>query len=136
MQFQKIKKLFSHNVRTIGILSVLIILIRQFGQSTLPWWGFAVPVAGFGLVIRLMHWKVAAFFAGFVSGFLIWVAANCYYGYIFSWIVLNKIGQLMSVPGVVVILMSGVIGGLLTGLSMYAGYSMLSSAKAHAIKQQ
>ena len=56
---------------------------------------------------------------------MVWFGANLCFDMTYNGIILNKIGLLLSVHKIIVLLISGIIGGLLTGLALYAGKSMI-----------
>lgn len=109
------------NIKTFGCLIPLVLLAMMI--DGIPWWSFVIVVSLFGYIITLRKWKVAAFSIGFLSGLVVWIGANMYYHTIFGGAVFEQLGQVMFVPQFVVFLLSGVIGGLLTGLALYTGQS-------------
>jgi hypothetical protein len=109
------------NIKAFGCLLLLVPLAMM--TDRIPWWSFVIVVALFGYIITIRKWKVAAFTTGFLSGLVIWIGANIFFHIIFGGTVFEKLGQVMFIPGFVVILLSGVIGGLLTGLALYTGKS-------------
>lgn len=117
------KKSTLDNIKTFGCLIPLILLIRM--MDSFPWWSFVIVVGLFGTLITIRKWKVAAFTTGFLSGLVIWVCANIYFHMALGGTAFDKIGLVLSVPGPVVILISGVTGGLLTGLALYTGQSVI-----------
>jgi len=106
-----------------GLLFVLILLTRIPGS--LPWWTFIIPVVILGIVITIWKWKVSTFAMGFLCGFIIWFGANLYFDLTFNGAIMSRIGLLFTVPRIVVLLLSGVIGGVLTGLALFTGRSMV-----------
>lgn len=117
------KKSTLDTIKTFCCLIPLIILTRMI--ATIPWWSFVIPVALFGTFITFRQWQVATFFTGFLSGLVIWVCANIYFHTAAGGNAFDKIGLVLSVPGPLVILISGIIGGLLTGLALYTGQSAI-----------
>jgi hypothetical protein len=115
------KRNTSDNVKAFLITSVLV--IGTCMVTSLPWWSFVVPVLIFGIVIAFLGWKVAGFPVGFISGFVIWLAVNVYFDIIYN-SVFYKLGLILSVPKVIVLLIAGITGGLLTALALYTGKSM------------
>lgn len=111
------------NIKAFGCLLLLVPLAMM--ADHIPWWSFVIVVALFGYIITIRKWKVAAFSIGFLSGLVVWIGANMYYHTIFGGTVFEKLAQVMFIPGFVVILLSGVIGGLLTGLALYTGQSVV-----------
>ena len=111
------------NTRDTIKVILLIIPLEIFTKKIeyFPWWSFVIPVLIFGMVITIRNWHFSSFTAGFLSGFLTWFGANLYFDLTLNGIVLDKIGLLLSVPKIIVLLISGLIGGLLTGLALYSG---------------
>lgn len=116
------KKLLD-NIKAGCCLVLLIVLIRMV--DSIPWWSFLIPVGLFGMLITSWKWEVATFTTGFLSGLVIWVAASIYYHLRLGGSAFEKLGAVMSVPGPVVVLAAGMIGGLLTGLALYTGSIVL-----------
>lgn len=115
----------SGNLKTIAILIPAIILIKLV--DALPWWSFIVGVMALGIITGLQQWKVSAFFIGFMCGFLIWLGGNLYFHAAYHGQLLDRIG---TAPKLIVLLVSGLIGGVLTGLALYTGRSVAVNKKA------
>ena len=111
------------NIKAFGCLLLLVPLAMMI--DGIPWWSFVIVVSLFGYIITIRKWKVAVFSIGFLSGLVVWIGANIYYHTIFGGTVFEKLGQVMFIPGFVVFFLSGVIGGLLTGLALYTGQSVV-----------
>ena len=109
------------NIKAFACLIILVPLAMMI--NGLPWYSFLIVVSLFGFIITICQWKVAAFSIGFLSGLVVWIGANIYYHTIFGGTVFEKLAQVMFIPEFVVFLLSGVIGGLLTGLAFYTGQS-------------
>jgi hypothetical protein len=118
------KKRIADNLKVAPVLLLVILLTGQIDM--LPWWGFIVPVILIGILSALFNWQIAAFTIGFLSGFIVWAGASYYFEYAFGGTMFHKLGALMSVPGIVVILLSGLVCGLLSGLGLYAGRLLFS----------
>jgi hypothetical protein len=120
------KKNVFDNIKTILIiiLTTLTCLIES-----LPWWSFVIPVVILGIIITFRTWDVLIFPIGFLSGFITWFGANLYFDMTSNAIVLNKMALLLTVNKIVVLLISGLIGGLLTGLALYTGKSIIAYDK-------
>lgn len=123
------KKKTRDNIKTALLLILLIILTRLI--DILPWWSFVIPVLIFGIVIRLKKWEVSGFMVGWLSGFLLWIGANMFFDATLQGDVLYKIGLLLSVPKIIVLLVSGIIGGLLTGLALYTGRAIVYKQQSY-----
>lgn len=109
------------NIKAFACLLILVPLAMMI--KGMPWYSFLIVVSLFGFIITLYKWKVAAFSIGFLSGLVVWIGANIYYHMIFGGSVFAKLAQVMFIPEFVVLLLSGVTGGLLTGLALYTGQS-------------
>lgn len=109
------------NLKTLVCLLLLMPLAMMI--KGIPWYSFLIVVSLFGFIITILKWKVTAFSIGFLSGLLVWIGANIYYHIIFGGTVFEKLAKVMFIPQFVVFLLSGVIGGLLTGLALYTGQS-------------
>ena len=113
------------NIRTALLLFPLIILVKMVGQF--PWWSFVIPVVGIGMLITLWKWKVSCFATGFLTGFTIWCGANLMFHHYYDGIFLNKFGLSISILFFIV---SGLIGGSLTGLALFTGRFIVMDRKA------
>lgn len=111
-----------HSIKTMLIIFPLIFMVSLL--DLLPWWSFVVPVLALGAVIGYRQWQVASFSTGFLAGFITWCVTNACFMIARNNHVLNKIGLLIGMPGIVVLVISGLIGGLLTGLALYTGKYM------------
>lgn len=109
------------NIKALACLILLMPLAMMI--KGIPWYSFLIVVALFGFIITIRKWKVAAFSIGFLSGLAVWIGANMYYHLIFGGTVFEKLAKVMFIPEFAVFLLSGVIGGLLTGLALYTGQS-------------
>jgi hypothetical protein len=110
----------SDNIKTALLLVPVVILSRQL--EYIPWWSFVIPVMGLGITITLLKWEVSCFFVGFLCGFLIWSGMNFYFHLVFEGLIVEKFG----IASVILILSSGILGGLLTGLALYTGKKMVA----------
>jgi hypothetical protein len=114
----------SDNFKTLLLTAFVLLLTRMV--NNLPWWFFAVPVLVLGIVVTLKKWQVSGFTIGFIAGFLTWFGANLFFDLTLNGAVLARLGLLLSVPKFVVMLISGMIGGLITALALFAGKSIVA----------
>ena len=112
------KKIIIDSIKT-GFITCSIILLTCRTDS-LPWWSFVIPIIIFGIILSFLKWNVASFGIGFLSGFVVWFVTNLYFDRSYNSI-FYKIGLLLSVPKGVVLVISGLIGGIITGLALYSG---------------
>jgi len=114
------------NILVIVICGIVTIL---FGNSdALPWWICLLPVMILGFGISLLKWELNTFILGFISGFLIWFGGNLLFDARYDGSILVKLATLLAVPKIVLLIGSGVIGGIITGLAMYVGRNLLGTA--------
>ncbi len=121
------KKRRLDNLKALLLTGFLLLLTRMI--NSLPWWIFVIPVLTLGIVITIKKWEVSSFSVGFIAGFLVWFGANLYFDLTLNGIILGRVGLLLAVPKFVVLLISGVIGGLLTALALYTGKSIVAEKR-------
>jgi hypothetical protein len=115
------------NIKAFFLITLLIILTRRV--DILPWWSFVIPVLILGSVTGFRKWEVAGFFIGFSAGFAIWFGASIYFNMSLGPVILDKVSVLFSVSKGIVLLLSGIMGGLLTGLAFYTGNNIAAREK-------
>lgn len=121
------KTKFLQTLIAIMAITILIILTRQV--VFLPWWSFLVPVLLAGMFSVRIPWVFPVFLTGFAAGFITWAGGNLYFDQAGNGIVLERVALLVSVSKVVVLLLAGIIGGVLTGLALYTGRALVSPRK-------
>lgn len=114
------QKKHKDNIKTVILL--LAIVIGTGMIESIPWWSFVVPVLALGVVITIRKWKTSFFLMGFLSGFLAWFGASLYYHASFNGTVFNRFGE---APKMALLVVSGLIGGILTGLALYTGKAIV-----------
>jgi len=110
-------------MRNFIISIVLIAIIAGILQSFFPWW--VVAIAAFIIGYFVKQNAFAAFAAGFISVFIVWVV----YAYMLSsaneHLLVGKVAELMKdlTKGSVTTLfiMTGVVGGLVAGFAALTG---------------
>jgi hypothetical protein len=110
-----------NNLIVLTLTIVFLCLIG--GVNILPWWTFVVPVGVLGAIYAYNGWKISAFPIGVLAGFLVWCGGELYYDIIGKGLALDSIAQLITVPKIVVIAAAGILGGLLNGTALLAGYT-------------
>ena len=107
------------------MLFLLIAVISLILQLFLPWWIIA-PVA-FGAAA----WKASsgsnAFSSAFFAIFLVWIVAGLIHTLPNENILANRVGTMLNLPEnsvnwIIVLLLTGIIGGLASGFSALAGF--------------
>ncbi|RLJ72731.1 hypothetical protein [Pedobacter alluvionis] len=122
-----------NNLITICISIVLLFLSAILIEN--PWWFFVIPVFIWGIIVNRLRWKVSLFSIGFLSGFLVWLFGNIYFDFVLDGHVLNRIAMLISLPKFVLMLLTGLIGGILTGLSLFTGGSLFEVRELNGLKK-
>lgn len=84
-----------------------------------PWWGFTIGLVILGIVITYNNNSLPLFKLGFVSGFIVWSIANFYFDIKGEGILLKKTADLFTINKTLLIMISGIIGGYVSGLSLY-----------------
>ena len=117
------------------MLILLIAIVCCILQFFLPWWIIA-PVA-FGMAF----WKAKsgghAFGAGFSAIFILWIIIALIRSVPNKNLLANRVGQMLMLPDlsfnwIIILLITGIIGGLAAGLSALAGfYSRQAISKTH-----
>jgi hypothetical protein len=103
-------------------LILLPVIVAVGAIPALPWWSFILPVILLGGVASWLRWKVWYFFIGFVTGFVCWTGAFLCFHIAFQAPFSNN-DQDLSIWAMLGV--SGLIGGLLTGLALYTGKSII-----------
>lgn len=120
-------KLQSKYINTIkAILLVMTVTTAIQLITVLPWWFFTLALILAGFMTQRSRWQIGSFFlVGFVGGFMVWFVGNLLFDQLFNGIILHKLGLLLGLPKIAIIAMSGMIGGLLSGLAFYSGATIL-----------
>lgn len=107
------------------MLFLLIAIISMILQLFLPWWIIA-PVA-FGLAAWKSSSAKNAFFLAFIAIFILWAITALIHTLPNENILANRVAGMLTLPNssmswILVLIISGVIGGLAAGFSALAGY--------------
>jgi len=108
---------------------ILTALLAFISGLFLPWWGIAVTSL---LVAVLVHQKAGkAFLAGFLGVFLLWAGLAWWIDMKNNGVLSKKIASILPLGGnaIVLILVTGIIGGLVAGLAATSGSFLRSSGK-------
>ena len=97
---------------------VLGLLTAQF----LPWWSVVLVCFVVGAMMNMNGWK--SFLCGLIAIFLLWGLSAGWAFHHGSYIIANRMGDLLGgVGGVALMFITGILGGLVGGLgSMTGGY--------------
>jgi hypothetical protein len=114
------------------IAAILLTALTGFIAGILsfsPWWGFAITSL---LVALLVHQKAGkAFLSGFLGIFLLWAGLAYWMDKQNNGILSHKIAQLLPLNGnsLLLILITGVVGGLVAGFAAMCGSYLRASSK-------
>lgn len=109
----------TQNIKVTALLILIILATRLI--SILPWWSFIIPTILIGVSLKLLKISLKSFIVGFIAGFIVWFCSILYFDMTLNGTILSKMGVLLFVPKFVVMVISGLIGGILSGLSLYIG---------------
>ncbi len=99
---------------------IIVIIVAYVLQQFLPWWSIAIAGFLFGFIIP--QGTRAAFFNGFAGLFILWGGIALYVYIANDALLANRLADLMSLPhGLLMVLITGLIGGLTGGLSSLSG---------------
>jgi hypothetical protein len=127
------KELLIRTIKIIGmkffVAVVLTALLAFISGLFLPWWGIAITSL---LVAVLVHQKsVKAFLAGFLGVFFLWAALAWWIDMKNNGVLSAKIALVLPLGGnvILLIIVSGFIGGLVAGMAGMSGSFLRSSGK-------
>lgn len=110
------------------VATILTALLAFISGLFLPWWGIAITSL---LVAVLVHQKAGkAFLAGFVGVFILWAGLAWWIDMKNNGILSKKIAGILPLGGssVVLILVTGLVGGLVAGFAAMSGSYLRASA--------
>ncbi|MCP9291386.1 hypothetical protein [Gracilimonas sediminicola] len=102
------------------LLTILILITAFLLNLFLPWWSIAIP----GLVFGWWFNEKAgpSFVFGFVALFILWGGQALYVHFANDAILSTRIAEMLQVGSpLVVVLITGVLGGLVSGLATLTG---------------
>ena len=108
---------------------ILTALLAFISGLFLPWWGIAVTSL---LVALLVHQKAGkAFLAGFLGVFLLWAGLAWWIDRKNNGVLSTKIASVLPLGGnaILLIIVTGFIGGLVAGMAAMSGSFLRSSPK-------
>jgi len=101
---------------------IAIIIIGYLLQFVTPWWGIVLAVMIVTFILNRNYWT--SFLIGFLAVFLLWGGFALFRDMANESLLSSQIGDLLQgIPSLGLIALSGIIGGLVGGLSGMLGYS-------------
>lgn len=107
------------------MLFLLVIITCLVLQPFLPWW--IVGAVAFLFASWVAKSAIQAFFSSLLALFTLWVVMGLIHSIPNDHLLANRVGQMLMLPEQgfnwsIVLLITGVIGGLAAGLSALAGF--------------
>lgn len=109
--------------------TILTTLLAFISGLFLPWWGIAITSL---LVAVLVHQKAGkAFLAGLLGVFLLWAGLAWWIDMKNNGVLSKKIAVVLPLGGnaILLILLTGIIGGLVAGMAAMSGSFLRASDK-------
>jgi len=105
------------------ILALLILISAFLLNLFLPWWSIAIPGVVFGYFFNK---KAGASFGwGFLALFILWGGQALYIHFMNDGILSTRIANMLGVGSpFLVVLITGILGGLVSGLATLSGSLM------------
>ena len=108
------------------ILLILLIITAYLINLVLPWWGIAIT--GLILGFQLKPKSGTAFGYGFLALFLLWGGQALYIHFANGGILSTRIAEMLGVGSpILVVLITGILGGLVSGLAVLSGTLLKNS---------
>ncbi len=102
------------------ILLILLIITAYLINLVLPWWGIAITGLILGFQMKPSFGK--AFGIGFLALFLLWGGQTLYIHLANDGVLSTRIAEMLNVGSpIFVILITGIVGGLVSGLAVLSG---------------
>ncbi|MDP3468881.1 MAG: hypothetical protein Q8S11_11140 [Daejeonella sp.] len=107
------------------MLVLIIAIVSLILQLFLPWWIIS-PIA-FGLSFLMAKSGKQAFGSAFLAILLLWIGMGLIHTLPNENILANRVGSMLNLPDtslkwIIVLLLTGIIGGLAAGFSGLSGY--------------
>ncbi|RNC83862.1 MAG: hypothetical protein ED557_08815 [Balneola sp.] len=102
------------------LLALLIIILAFILNLFLPWWSIAIPGILFGYIFKKK--ALASFGWGFLALFILWSGQALFIHFMNDGILSTRIANMLGVGSpYLVILITGVLGGLVSGFATLTG---------------
>ncbi len=107
------------------MLFILIILFSLVAQFFLPWW-VITPIA-FGLAARSKENGKKSFWNGFFAIFILWICMALLRTLPNENLLADRVAEMLILPAssynwLILVLITGILGGLVAGVSAFAGF--------------
>jgi len=103
-----------------AIAILLMLVLNYISGLVFPWWIIAIVGLTVGYLISLTPSK--SFLAGFLACFILWAGIAFYTDLANEHILATRVGALFTLKQpILMVLITGIIGGLITGLASLTG---------------
>ena len=111
------------------LATILTALLSFIAGLFLPWWSIAI--VAFGVALFMKQFIGKSFFSGFLGVFLLWAIVALWIDLKNESILSHKIAQIFPLGGssFLLILVTAVIGALVSGFAAMSGASLISHKK-------
>lgn len=111
---------------------LIIAILAAILQVFTPWW--VIAIVPFMILIWRPVRPVAAFWTGFGGIAITWLIYGYYQHFISDGAISDRVAQLFSLPnGIILLLVTSLIGGLVGGFSGAAGYWVRQIFRRHPV---
>ncbi|MDX1684166.1 MAG: hypothetical protein R3275_02960 [Saprospiraceae bacterium] len=110
----------------------LVLMITLIGiplMSLGVWWGVFLAAMISSLLVRIGNWS-RVLFIGSITGFLIWLIWSAVLYFDGGLIISQRIGELFHLHPMLLLLFSGILGGILSGLGAVSGDILLKTKES------
>jgi hypothetical protein len=111
-------------------VAIILTMLLAFAAGLyLDWWTIAIAAFVVALLVHQKAWR--AFFAGFLGLYLCWLLMASWFNMKNDGILASKIASIFPLGGnaILLLLVTGFVGGLVGGLSALSGSYLRSSSR-------
>jgi len=114
------------------MLFILILILSLILQFFLPWW--IIALVSFGLAFWKARTGSQAFGQGFLAIFVLWVSMGLVHSLPNENLLANRVAEMLTLPAasfnwIIVLLATGLVGGLVAGFAALAGFYSAAALK-------
>ncbi|MDH5475009.1 MAG: hypothetical protein OEX22_04900 [Cyclobacteriaceae bacterium] len=106
---------------------ILIVAFSALLQTFFPWW--TIAIAAFVISTVLYTKGISSFFEGFIAIFLLWCTKAYLIDLANEQILSDKIATVFSVTPIILIAITGFVGGLVAGFASLSGSTFIGMFK-------
>lgn len=99
-----------------------------------PWWIFLISTFFIGLICAKTEVQIPFFILGFLSGFVVWAGGFTLFHLMYQGDIVNRLAAVIESEKIAIVLITGVVGGLLNGLSLFSGVLLRAQRNNHQLE--